>query len=485
MRLTLDEIGTSARIPGASAGRSLTAPACPADRSLAGDFRLSLEIADRPAAEKSVHLKLAAAEQQDGRQWTRRRMVGIAWNFPRLPTSALTPRRSNRTCRSHTARSCSCGSAASTSNGALCQPRSSQKTEIGGSGAAPCPALEGGVCYKEWSVAQFTRSYTDSPWIAIDEVGAYDETGRKIIAAVRAHQQAHPAGCRVLWSMGVHDYWREVRDAVDLFVPEIYLNYSGDHLGRIDEYVGRARRVGCLDRTIPGLGINVVKDRENRPTVVPTREDVLRQVRHLKTIAPELPGVGFFTANAAPGVAEYADQLCGEYYVNPVLTLVPGSLRRRLTGETLELSGILRNCGGMTARAISVEFGQGCGSQFQMVTEKAVAALAPGGEAAVTASLPLVAGAHAYGLRIAAPRDLALLNGNLWTMAARGLPPEACVVYQPLTETPAGGLPLFAEAPPGAEISAARGLGPGGRAAEAAAATVLPGLPGDEAGVVT
>lgn len=487
---TLDEIGTSARIP--SVGRPVTYTVrlrAPADRSLAGDFRLSLEIADRPAAEKTVHLKLAAAEQQDvALQWTPQADGWHRLAFRVRSTSAPTPCAQIEQDVPVTHRPLVFLWFGAPRDFKWCTVPTTVKPEDRDwwlwRGAVPC-AWKGGVCYKEWSVAQFTRSYTDSPWIAIDEVGAYDETGRKIIAAVRAHQQSHPAGCRVLWSMGVHDYWREVRDAVDLFVPEIYLNYSGDHLGRIDEYVGRARRVGCLDRTIPGLGINVVKDRENRPTVAPTREDVLRQVRHLKTIAPELPGVGFFTANAAPGVAEYADQLCGEYYVNPVLTLVPGSLRRRLTGETLELSGILRNCGGMTARAISVEFGQGCGSQFQMVTEKAVAALAPGGEAAVTASLPLVAGAHAYGLRIAAPRDLALLNGNLWTMAARGLPPEACVVYQPLTETPAGGLPLFAEAPPGAEISAARGLGAGGRAAEAVAATVLPGLPGDEAGVVT
>ena len=108
---------------------------------------------------------------------------------------------------------------------------------------------------------------------------------------------------------------------------------------------------------IPGLGINVIEDKEKRPTVTPTREDVLRQIRHLKTIAPELPGVGFFTAKAAPGVAEYADELCAVYYLNPVLTLVPGSLQARVRGKALELSATLRNDGGMTARQVTVQFG--------------------------------------------------------------------------------------------------------------------------------
>ena len=97
-------------------------------------------------------------------------------------------------------------------------------------GALPC-AWKGGVCYKDWSVEQFRRSYDDTPWIAIDEVGPYDEVGQKIIAAVRAHKRAHPRAAAPM----VHGRPRLLARGArlrDLFVPEIYLNYGGNHLGR-------------------------------------------------------------------------------------------------------------------------------------------------------------------------------------------------------------------------------------------------------------
>ena len=50
------------------------------------------------------------------------------------------------------------------------------------------------MCYKKWSVEQFTKSYNDSSWIAIDEIGPYDETGRKIIAAVREGDEIITSG---------------------------------------------------------------------------------------------------------------------------------------------------------------------------------------------------------------------------------------------------------------------------------------------------
>lgn len=218
--------------------------------------------------------------------------------------------------------------------------------------------------------------------------------------------------------------------------------------------------------------------------MTPTREDVLRQIRHLKTIAPELPGVGFFTAKAAPGVAEYADELCAVYYLNPVLTLVPGSLQARVRGKALELSATLRNDGGMTARQVTVQFGPGYGSGFRPTTRQVVAALAPQSAVTVAALLVPQAGVHAYSVRVVAPPGLAVLNETVWTVLAKGLPEQAWVVYQPPTETPGEGVPLFADAPANAPSSSARPLGSDGRGG-AVPAAVLPGLPGDAAGVVT
>ncbi len=488
--LTPDDIGTSVRIP--SVGQTVTYTVrlhAPDERTLSGEFRVSLDVAGCRAAEKGVHVELAAAKHQDVTlPWT---PAADGWHrltFRVVSADSAQPDSQLDLDVPVTHRPLVFLWFGAPQHFQWCNVPTTVKPEDRDwwlwRGALPC-AWKGGVCYPEWSVEQFTKSYSDSPWIAIDEIGPDDETGRKIIAAVRAHRQIHPTGCRALWSMGVHDYWREVWDAVDLFVPEIYLNYSGNHLGKIDAYVRRARQVGCLDRMIPGLGINVIEEPEKKPRVVPTREDVLRQIRHLKTISPELPGVGFFTASAAPGVAEYADELCGQYYVNPVLTLAPGSLQSRDQGDVLELSATLRNHGGMTARAVVVQFGRGWGPDFQTLAQQTVAALAPDGEAVVRATVPLQAGVHVYGLHLVPPQGVAVLNDQLWTMTARGLPPEACVVCQPPTDASGDGLPLFAEAPAGVAISAARVLAPDGHAAEAVAATLLPGLPGDSAGVVT
>ncbi len=301
-----------------------------------------------------------------------------------------------------------------------------------------------------------------------------------------APTSAHPEGIRALWYMGVHDYWRDVRDCVDLFVPEIYLNYGGNHLGKIDAYVRRTRQVGCMDRMIPGLGINVVEDKDKHPTVVPTQEDVLRQIRHLKTIAPELNGVGFFTSDsAAPGVAEYADELCRTYYLNPVLTLVPDSLEARISGRSLKLSATLRNCGGMTARDVRVQFGSGYGSDFQSAVEQAIPALAAGREAGVTATLAPQPGVHCCAVRLASPRGIATLQDSLWTTVAKGVPEDTSVVVQPPTDTPEAGLPLFVDVPMEAHFNAACGLDENGRMTARVPAALLPGLPGDAGAVAT
>jgi hypothetical protein len=488
--LTPDDIGTSARIPSVGRVVTYTVRLCaPADQSLEGDFRVSLSVADATVADKALQLKLAAGRHQDiPLRWTPREDGWYRLIFRITATNSKSPCAQVERKVPVTNRPLIFLWFGAPQHFKWCNvPTTIEPKDRDWwlwRGAVPC-IWRGGVCYKEWSVEQFAKSYNESPWIAIDEIGPYDETGRKIIAAVREHKRTYPEGCRALWYMGVHDHWREVRDAVDLFVPEVYLNYGANHLGMIDEYVRRTRQVGCMDRMIPGLGINVVEDREKRPTVVPTREDVLRQIRRLKTIAPELPGVGFFTSNAAPGVAEYADELCEQYYVNPVLTLVAGSLQTQLKGDSIELRAALRNHGGMTARKVSVQFGRGYGSGFRSILTQTVATLLPESEATVAASLPLEAGMHAYGLRLVPPHGLAVLNDTLWTMAVRGLSQSASVVYQPPTERPGGGLPLFADAPDGTKLSAACTLGLERPATETVPAAVLPGLPGDAAGVVT
>lgn len=313
-------------------------------------------------------------------------------------------------------------------------------------GGYPC-GWKPGVCNKDWTQAQFAEDYKSSPWIAIDEVGGLDDLGKRIMEAVREHKQAHPEGLRAIWFMGAHDYWRDYADCVDLFVPEIYLNYFGNHLGRFEPYLRTARAAGVMDKMIPGLGINVILDENQQPRVTPTKADVLRQIRHLKTIAPELNGVGFFTSgSAAPGVAEYGDSLCGEYYIKPVLTLREGSLQARVRGDKLELSALVRNCGGMTARQVRVEVGRSQGGQFSPHTTVTLPQpLAAGHEVRVTGTIPLSRGISEYGLNLSRHGGMTLLNERVLRTVAHGLSGTGLALAQPVTETAGGGMPLFAE----------------------------------------
>lgn len=357
-------------------------------------------------------------------------------------------------------------------------------------GAIPC-AWRGGVCYKEWPQEKFLEHYRSSPWIAIDEVGGLDDAGQKIMAAVRAHKQAHPHGFRLIWFMGVHDFWRQYRDCIDLFVPEVYLNYRGNHLGHIEAYVRRVRAVGCADRTVLGLGINIIEDENKQPRVIPTKEDVLRQIRYIKALAPELPGVGFFTSySAAPGVAEYADELCQEYFIQPVLTLVPDSLQIRRQGQMLLWQATVSNNGGMTARHIGVEFGWGYGEAFRSLGQKIIPALAPLQKAVISGQVPAPAGLQVLSIRLVPPKGCSLLNKELYTMAASLSLARQPVFWQPvLAELPsapsAPDLPLFARVPASFQAKRAEMLQNNGAAMSSHAVAILPGLPDESDRIAT
>lgn len=221
-------------------------------------------------------------------------------------------------------------------------------------GAIPA-RWKGGVCYRDWPVERFVESWGDSDWIAIDEVGGPGEVTDKFIAAWEQLEDQKPDQFRAVWYMGAHEYWGQIDHLIDLFLPEIYLNYRGNHLGQFDSYLATARRAGVIGKTIPALGINRRKTERGLVSVSPTREDVLRQFRYLKRTAPELSGIGFFTAySAAPGVAEYADELCGRYYVNPVITIEHPAQPLQIAGAGV--SAHVRNVGGMDADEVHVQW---------------------------------------------------------------------------------------------------------------------------------
>lgn len=274
---------------------------------------------------------------------------------------------------------------------------------------------KGGITYRERPVEWFVESWGGSDWIAIDEVSGPGEVTDKFVAAWRELRRNKSEQFIAVWSIGAHAYWAEIADLVDLFLPEIYLNYRQDHLGQFDAYLRTAREAGVIDRVIPALGINQRKNDRGLVIVSPTRADVLRQIRYLKRTAPELRGIGFFNATAtAPGVAEYADDLCGEYYVQPVLTIenVAAPIAISREGGTARVSASIRNVGGMDAESARVEWRTGSPTEGATVREQPLPALPPGERAQVSTDLPDGVAALPVELRIMPGDEYTVLDGR-------------------------------------------------------------------------
>jgi len=291
-------------------------------------------------------------------------------------------------------------------------------------GAIPAQ-WKGGVCYKQWPLERFVESWGDTDWIAIDEVGGPGEITDTFISAWKQLRQSKPNQFVAVWFMGAHAYWTEIKDLVDLFVPEIYLNYRNNHLGQFDAYLRTARAAGVMDQVIPGLGINQVKSKDKKRVITsPTEADVLRQIRHLKRTAPELNGVGFFTSyTCAWGVAEYADRLCGEYYVRPVVTIRNPDRPIRLTPAATTgrrtATMTIANAGGMDAENVVVEWhiGDRNGGSTRRCTR--IDRVPCGGTTDVALEFSQEHGWLPVEARIVPDEDCTILDGRAATVAVR------------------------------------------------------------------
>ena len=334
---------------------------------------------------------------------------------------------------------------------------------------------KGGICYKDWPVERFVGSWGASDWIAIDEVGGPGEVTEKFIAAWEQLEEQKPDQWRAVWFIGAHDYWREIEHLIDLFLPEIYLNYRGNHLGQFDRYLGTARGAGVIGRTIPALGINQIKSARGLVRTSPTREDVLRQVRYLKRTAPDLHGIGFFNATAtAPGVAEFADELCGEYYVNPVITIEDVANPLRIAGG--RVSATVRNVGGMDAEDVRVEWR--VEEAYGRFTGHGEALSLAAGEAReISADFDAPDGWQAMELRIAPSASYTLLDGVARGVLVGTAPGDTVTVTQEQTRSPV----VIAAADGQREASV---VGRGGEVGEARTCTDLPARPGRQEALV-
>ena len=245
----------------------------------------------------------------------------------------------------------------------------------------------GGYCYKEKTEDEFVQYWNDalrgSPTgLAIDEFGCDygGEVDQKMAAALRRVKAEHPEAFLLVWNAGALQdvLMAGYRVGADLVLPETYMQYLGWDYGVFDRTAEQARGGGIADKTIFGLCTTTDKGGV-------TKEQLEEQFRYIRRVAPEFPGVGFFhSATLAPGMIEWADELCYRYFIAPVLWLQ----------RQPERTWLLRNIGGMDATNVIVRWqpvgpGQGTAMFLSRVgAGSAVVLTAPAGAAEPTVEAP-------------------------------------------------------------------------------------------------
>jgi hypothetical protein len=155
------------------------------------------------------------------------------------------------------------------------------------------------------------------PVMMIDEFG-FDYGGQLDQKAARILRQTKlkkPDLALAVWEMRgpIPQVLAETyRDAADLVMLESYVGNQRQYW-RIASQVWSARRYGILPKTIIVLGVG--KGGNPGENWAETKEELEQQIRFVRLIAPESPGVGFFAGT--PELLTSADALCAYFFHFP------------------------------------------------------------------------------------------------------------------------------------------------------------------------
>ena len=158
------------------------------------------------------------------------------------------------------------------------------------------------------------------PVVCIDEFG-FDyggETDQKSAMILRTTKQRKPELNLSVWQMRgpISQVLAEAyRDVVSLVLLEGYVRDKNDYWW-IATQVYVARMHELLDKTVVALGVSSGNPEDNNRWA-DTKEEVEQQMRFVRLIAPESPGIGFFAPSATPELLEHADALCEQYFNFP------------------------------------------------------------------------------------------------------------------------------------------------------------------------
>jgi hypothetical protein len=156
------------------------------------------------------------------------------------------------------------------------------------------------------------------PTVCIDEFG-FDfggQTDHKTATILRMTKSRMPNLHLAVWQMRgpiapvLSDAYKDV---VDLVMIEAYVGSKEDYWSIITQ-VKAAQLQGLMHKTVVALGLGIGGNAgENWAS---TKKELEQQIRFLRLIAPESPGIAFFAAGAdkgEPGLLTYADELCEKF----------------------------------------------------------------------------------------------------------------------------------------------------------------------------
>lgn len=338
----------------------------------------------------------------------------------------------------------------------------------------------GAACGADKPIEHFIRGWSSHEAIAIDEFGGPPEHCEKFYKALVEARKLNPKAFIAVWFMGGGEYWPKLRDVIDLFLPEIYLNYHGFNLSRFDPYIRHARESGCFHKMLPGLGINVVTDDKGTIRCRPTPQEIVAQVRYLKQIAPDLRGLAFFTYGAAePAVRQAADQACEDYFLRPVADLVNFQIRpvRSKPGAAATAAFVVRNAGGMPVSGLKVWLIDGPDKRLAWRGD-----IEAGSERNLSFTWRPRPGWREVALRIAPAPGVTILRGDQRAALVR-LASTAPMALAHHAEPASFPVPVFLPVPKGFRVSTAMPVSPDGKVAsgEAAPAQIVDGPDGPRA----
>lgn len=155
--------------------------------------------------------------------------------------------------------------------------------------------------------------------LAIDELGCAEANkNQHWTGGFRKIKQSYPNCFIAAWFVGRLDAQMAQlvkAGTVDLLVFEAYVKPEDPKWAqRLQFYIDQARTAGVLERAIIGLGTD--KAYAGALGAGEHAAFVEQQIAYIRTNAPEMPGVGFFTALTLPGERELIDELCRKHYLS-------------------------------------------------------------------------------------------------------------------------------------------------------------------------